>query len=181
MNLMEAMQNKDVDFTGIESPYFLLGLLSAFDNRFQAVADRLIGEISWKQFFTVICISMFRESPTLQQLADMMGTSHQNCKQLLIKLEKKGFVSFTPDPDDRRKQRILLTETCAAFCQSNDDRSTALMQQMFAGIPEENLRTTIQTILQMEKQLNRLAGDGSPAAVYANSANTQQSKENQHE
>lgn len=153
MHLYEVTQNENVDFTGVESSYFLLGLLSAFDNRFQAIADRLIGEISWKQFFTVICINLCKESPTLQQLADVMGTSHQNCKQLLLKLEKKGFVALEVDPADRRKQRIRLTQACMDFCQQNDERSQILMQQMFQGIPEEHLRITIQTIMQMEQQL----------------------------
>lgn len=157
MHLNEVVQNENVDFTGIESPYFLLGLLSAFDNRFQAIADKLIGEISWKQFFTIICINLCKENPTLQQLADVIGTSHQNCKQLLLKLEKKGFVALETDPDDRRKQRIHLTEYCLAFCEANDENSQRIMQQMFAGIPEEHLRITIQTIMQMEKQLLALA------------------------
>lgn len=157
MHLSEVTQSSSMDFTGIESSYFLLGLLSAFDNRFQAMADRLIGEISWKQFFTIICIQLCKESPTLQQLADVMGTSHQNCKQLLLKLEKKGFVAFVQDPADRRKQRIHLTERCLAFCQANDENSQRIMQQMFAGIPEEHLRITIQTIMQMEQQLMTLA------------------------
>lgn len=156
MHLDEVVQNEQVDFTGIESPYFLLGLLSAFDNRFQATADRLIGEISWKQFFTIICINLCRVKPTLKELAEMMGTSHQNCKQLLLKLEKKGFVALTTDPADRRKQRISLTEACQTFCRQNDEHSTLLMQQMFRGIPEENLRITIQTIMQMERQLQQL-------------------------
>lgn len=157
MHLNEVIQNENVDFTGIESPYFLLGLLSAFDNRFQAIADKLIGEISWKQFFTIICINLCKESPTLQQLADVMGTSHQNCKQLLLKLEKKGFVTLDTDPGDRRKQRIHLTERCLTFCEANDENSQRIMQQMFAGIPEEHLRITIQTIMQMEQQLMTLA------------------------
>ncbi len=156
MHLDEVAQNSRVDLTGVKSPYFLLGLLSAFDNRFQATADKLIGEISWKQFFTIICINLCKENPTLKELAEIMGTSHQNCKQLLIKLEKKGFVSLTADARDRRKQRIGLTESCLRFCRQNDARSTALMQQMFSGIPEESIRTTIQTIMQMERQLKGL-------------------------
>ena len=40
MNIKEVMQYENVDFSGIETSYFLLGLLSAFDNRFQAVADK---------------------------------------------------------------------------------------------------------------------------------------------
>ncbi len=156
MHLSEVTQNENVDFSGIQSSYFLLGLLSAFDNRFQTVADSLIGVISWKQFFTIICINLCKESPTLQQLADIMGTSHQNCKQLLLKLEKKGFVTLTPDPRDRRKQRIALTKACLDFCAQNDARSQALMETMFQGIPESNLQITIQTLMQMEAQLQNL-------------------------
>ena len=51
MKIKEVMNSDKVDFTGIRSSYFLLGLLSAFENRFQAVADSAMKEISWKQFF----------------------------------------------------------------------------------------------------------------------------------
>ena len=53
MNIKEVLQSENIDFNGIESPYFLIGLLSAFDNRFQAAADRTMKEISWKQFFAL--------------------------------------------------------------------------------------------------------------------------------
>ena len=39
MNIKEVIKSGKMDFTGIESSYFLLGLLSAFENRFQAIAD----------------------------------------------------------------------------------------------------------------------------------------------
>ena len=46
MNIKEVINSGKVDFTGIEQSYFLLGLLSAFDNRFQAVADGTMQEIT---------------------------------------------------------------------------------------------------------------------------------------
>ena len=159
MDFKEILQHKNIDFTGMEESYFLLGLLSAFDNRFQAVADRLIGEISWKQFFAIICINLCKESPSLKELADIMGGSHQNTKQILLKLEKKGFVSITPDPDDKRKQRISLTEQCLQFCAENDEQSTLAINTMFHNIPNEQLRITIQTIMQMEENLKNLYGE----------------------
>ena len=39
MHLEDVIKSEKVDFTGIELSYFLIGLLSAFENRFQAVAD----------------------------------------------------------------------------------------------------------------------------------------------
>ncbi|MBQ1991357.1 MAG: MarR family transcriptional regulator [Clostridia bacterium] len=153
MNFNEVTNNENVDFTGIELSYFLLGLLSAFENRFQALADSTIKEVSWKQFFAIICINLCKESPTVKELAEIMGSSHQNVKQILLKLEKKGFVSITADEKDKRKQRIEITEYCREFCEKNEGKTTSFMEALFSGISPEQLQVTIQTIMQMENNL----------------------------
>ena len=156
MNIKEIINNHTVDFTGIESSYFLLGLLSAFENRFQAVADSTMREISWKQFFAIICINLCKDNPTVKELAEIMGSSHQNVKQILLKLEKKGFVRITIDERDKRKQRIELTDYCKEFCTKNDEMAMSIMRKMFRGISEEKLQVTIKTIIQIEDNLKEV-------------------------
>ena len=156
MNIKEVIQNGNVDFTGIEAPNFLLGLISAFENRFQAVADNAMQEISWKQFFAIICINMCKTPPSIKELAEIMGSSHQNVKQILLKLEKRGFVRLTIDESDKRKQRIELTPYCGEFCAKHGDKSEAIITKMFDGISEEQLQTTIQTIIQIEDNLKEI-------------------------
>lgn len=78
-------ERNNVDFKNMESGPFLLGLLSAFENRYQAKADSFFKEITWKQFFAIICIQMCKENPTINELSDIMGSSHQNVKQILNK------------------------------------------------------------------------------------------------
>lgn len=153
MNIKEMIHQDHMDFTGIESSYFLIGLLSAFENRFQAVADSVMREISWKQFFSIICINLCKDHPTVKELAEIMGSSHQNVKQILLKLEKKGFVRITADERDKRKQRIELTDYCREFCIKNDEMAMGIMKKMFSGISEEQLQATIQTIIQIEDNL----------------------------
>lgn len=157
MNIKEVISSEKVDFTGIELSYFLLGLLSAFENRFQAVADGTMKEISWKQFFAIICVNLCKDSPTVKELAEIMGSSHQNVKQILLKLEKKGFVSIIVDEKDKRKQRIYLTNYCSQFCSENDEITANIMKKMFAGVSEEQLQVTIQTIIQIEDNLKEIA------------------------
>lgn len=157
MNIKEVISSDKVDFTGIELSYFLLGLLSAFENRFQAVADGAMKEISWKQFFAIICVDLCKDSPTVKELAEIMGSSHQNVKQILLKLEKKGFVSIIVDEKDKRKQRIYLTDYCRQFCSENDEMTINIMKKMFAGVSEEQLQVTIQTIIQIEDNLKEIA------------------------
>lgn len=156
MKIKEVINSDKVDFTGIELSYFLLGLLSAFENRFQTVADSVMKEISWKQFFTIICINMCKEKPTVKELAEIMGSSHQNAKQILLKLEKKCFVSISLDERDRRKQRIELTEYCREFCIKNEGVTMRIMKKMFEGVSEEQLQRTIQTIIQIEGNLKEI-------------------------
>ena len=42
MTIEEVSNNENIDFTGIPSSYYLLGLISAFENRFQALADSMM-------------------------------------------------------------------------------------------------------------------------------------------
>ena len=153
MNFNQEIQNAQVDFQGTESPYFLLGLLSEFNNRYQATADTFFEEISWKQFFAIICIGLYKEAPTLKELSELMGSSHQNVKQILLKLESKGFVEMLPDKKDKRKQRIFWTEKTRVFCKEHDEESTVIVGKIFEGIDPKNIEITIKTILQMDENL----------------------------
>jgi len=159
MNYDEMMNLGKVNFGDMPPQPFLLGLLSAFDNRYQAAADAFFKEITWKQFFSIICINLCKEPPTLNELSDVMGSSHQNVKQILLKLEKKGFVSTFADEKDKRKQRIYVTEKCRNFLEKNDNngqQSQYIIGRIFDGIDEKSLMTTIQTIVKMERNLSEL-------------------------
>ena len=57
-NLEEIINADELRFEGMDASLFLLGLLSAFENRYQAKADSFFEEISWKQFFAIICINL---------------------------------------------------------------------------------------------------------------------------
>ena len=159
MNYDEAMNMSKVEFGHMPPQAFLLGLLSAFDNRYQAAADRYFREITWKQFFAIICINLCKEPPTLNDLSEVMGSSHQNVKQILLKLESKGFVSMKTDAKDKRKQRYFVTDKCRKFLEENDNRSRTSAQiigQIFEGVDEKSLAVTIDTIMKMERNLDKI-------------------------
>lgn len=153
MDFDSIYKQEKVEFGQMPPQMFLIGLLSAFENRFQTVADSFFEEITWKQFFAIICINLCKESPTINDLSEIMSSSHQNVKQILNKLEKKEFIEVYTDEKDRRKQRIVLTKKCMEFCEKNEEGSAAQVKKMFAGIPDEEIIITIQTIMQMERNL----------------------------
>ena len=152
----QSMSPRDV-VAEMDGRYALFGLLFALQNRLQAVGDTFYDEITCKQFFLMACMNLFQgEAPTVQDLSAVMGSSHQNVKQILLKLEKKGFVSITVDEKDKRKQRVGLTQKCKEFCEANDEKSMQAIITMFEGVSREQLQITIQTIMQMEDNLKKL-------------------------
>lgn len=153
----ELMTGEELNFDGIESPFFLLGLISAFENRYQAKADYFFEDISWKQFFAIICINLCNENPTIKELADIMGSSHQNVKQILNKLEDKGYIAISADSEDRRKQRVFITDKTRAFCEEHDEGSKMIVGKIFEGISEEDIQTVIRTFMQMENNLEEIS------------------------
>ena len=159
MNYNKEINKTNVEFGDMPPQAFLLGLLSAFDNRYQASADEYLKEITWKQFFAIICINLCKEAPTINELSDVMGSSHQNVKQILLRLEKKGFIATFEDEKDKRKQRIYVTDAARNFLEENDNngqQSQYVIGRIFEGIDEKSLMTTIQTIMKMERNLNEL-------------------------
>ena len=159
MNYNKEMNKTNVEFGDMPPQAFLLGLLSAFDNRYQAAADEYLKEITWKQFFAIICINLCKEAPTINELSDVMGSSHQNVKQILLRLEKKGFIATFEDEKDKRKQRIYVTDAARNFLEANDNngkQSQYVIGRIFEGIDEKSLMTTIHTIMKMERNLNEL-------------------------
>ncbi|NLG04473.1 MAG: MarR family transcriptional regulator, partial [Clostridia bacterium] len=119
-------------------------------------ADKFFEEISWKQCFLIICIRLFNHPPAIKDISELVGSSHQNVKQLLLKLEKNGFVKIVPDEEDLRKQRVILTDKAIEFSEKNDKPSQAAIDVLFAGIDQEALKTTVQTIMQLDENLKKI-------------------------
>jgi DNA-binding MarR family transcriptional regulator len=146
-------EEKTIEFGEMDNKLFLIGLLNEFVNRFQAEGDNFLGDITWKQCFTLNCISLFETPPSLRELSDFVGSSHQNVKQILIKLEKMGYVEFVPDEKDKRKQRIHATKEAQKFIRENDKERARFMQELFKTVDANELRTTVNTLLKLDEQL----------------------------
>lgn len=138
--------------------YFLFGLLNAFANRLQTVGDTFFEEISWKQWFVLIGIDLFENPPTINEVAEVIGSSHQNVKQILLKLEKLGFVILYTDELDRRKLRIKVTDKKKEFDQKYNKNSMEFMKEFYKGLNDKDIEITMKTLLTMEQNLINLKG-----------------------
>lgn len=141
----------------MDGRYALFGLLFALQNRLQAVGDTFYEEITCKQFFLLACMNLFQgEAPTVQDLAQVMGSSHQNVKQILNKLEQKGFVKVEPDEEDRRKLRISLTEYAMLTGEKYRAREEEFMLGLFDGVTQDEAKQAFFTLSKMEENLMKI-------------------------
>ena len=103
----------DIVVRGIPQ-HVVFGTIFSVANRLQRVLDVVLPELTAKQFRLLIVLSLFKEPPTLSEVADASDTSHQNVRKLLERLEKKGFVKLSPDPHDSRATRVHMTARASA-------------------------------------------------------------------
>lgn len=151
--------NRDILLEDLPEKRILFGMFFAFGNRLQAAGDTFYDEITCKQFFLLICLSLFTDQdPSINELSDVMGSSHQNVKQMINKLTEKGFVKTYSDSQDKRKLRIQKTAKMAEMKHQYHSQEMLFMENLYQGLSQEQIIITLQTIQHMEKNLINIQG-----------------------
>ncbi len=121
---------------------FVIGSLFTIANRLQTLLDREFesGGMTTKQWFLSILIGTFDEPPTLSEAAAVMGSTHQNVKQVALKLKDKGFLEFAEDPYDGRAIRLKLTKKSDEFWEGMNERSARFLDELYKGLGSEGLK-----------------------------------------
>ena len=143
---------------GLAIEPLVFGGVFAVANRMQRVLDRVLPELTAKQFWLLVVLSQFEAPPTLTQLADAADTSHQNVKQTLDKLVAKGFVQRVPDAADRRASRVRATEEVGRWTAETAAQAGRFMSDMYAGISPEELDAFGQVLMRMHANLATAGG-----------------------
>ncbi len=88
---------------------------------------------------TAVIDNSFDNPPTLKEVAREMGSSHQNIKQVALKLEQKGLLVFEKDKKDARVTRLKLTDQIYEFSQLTQSKATIFTQALFKGIEKDDM------------------------------------------
>ncbi len=107
----------------IDLKKYLFGNIFLLANRVQVIGDQTLGNggMTIKQWFLTIMVLQFGNySPALGEVAELMGSSHQNVKQLALKLQQKGFLMIEKDKQDARTLRLSLTNGCYLLWKKQD-------------------------------------------------------------
>lgn len=105
------MSNKE-DIEILENSLFTIKQISSLlkeMEQFYNNSKELKEGLTKRQAQILIYLSQLPNPPSIRELSRLLSTSHQNIKQICIKLEKKSLIRFIEDVKDKRKIRIKLT------------------------------------------------------------------------
>lgn len=93
---------------GDSPPIQLFRILVTLGGHLRTRMDNRLSEIglTTQQAAVITVVQHAGEPPTLGAIARIMGSSHQNVRQIVSVLERKGLVEVTIDPTDRRARRV---------------------------------------------------------------------------
>ncbi|MDW7675780.1 MAG: winged helix DNA-binding protein, partial [Bacillota bacterium] len=98
----------------------------------------------------------FNEPPTLTEVAQAMGSSHQNVKQIALKLHQKGFLEMVKDEKDRRATRLRLTEKCYAFWQNRENEDLRFFNMLYEDFSETELNGLYDGLNKLLKKIEKI-------------------------
>ncbi len=122
---------------------FVFGVLLVIANKMDTLIERTLRKhgITAKQWFLLaILFERFDAPPTIKELAKEMGSSHQNVKQVALKLEDKGLLRLEKDKRDLRATRLSATEKSHELWAAADGDSAKFLEEIFAGVDDAGMK-----------------------------------------
>ena len=141
---------------GMDSARVVVGGVFTVANWLQCVLDAVLPDITAKQLWLLVVLTLFDDPPTLGALAEASDTSHQNVRQLLRRLEAKGFVELAADAEDARSLRIRTTAKAAQWGEATDAQAREFLAAMSADLGPGELEDLAHSLMKIHSMLGRL-------------------------
>jgi DNA-binding MarR family transcriptional regulator len=151
----------------LEKQNYILAKLFLLPKKFQSLEDRVFaGELTLRQWFLTMTVAQCGDTPcTLNKVAELMGSSHQNVKQLALKLQKGAFLSFRKDKYDLRATHLVLTDNCCIFLRGKEKAINLYIAELFKDLSDDEIdllysfiNKLYESVLKMERELSKMKG-----------------------
>lgn len=130
----------------------LLRLLLATATVLRGQLDRALAPagITSQQAAMLQLIEAQTEAPTISFVAQAMGMTHQNVKQIALALERKNFLEIATDPADRRARRLRLTEHHYQFWQQRNPGDFSSVEAWTAGLNDAETAEAVRLLVKLK-------------------------------
>ena len=134
--------------------------MQALQHRYQARSFLNFGPGSNPNRGQGLVLRVLKMQPEISQkdLTYLLDMSKQSVAELLVKLEKSGYITREPSEEDRRTSNIKLTAEGCAVADEMDDTSQET-GKAFDCLSDEEMKILSDFLGRIIKQLEELSGD----------------------
>jgi len=108
--------------------------------------------ITAKQWLMLIVISTaFETPPSMQEVADAMSITHQNVKQLAVRLESQGFIKVERDENNKRILRLMPTEKANEYWAKKEEDHARSIKGYFKDLNDDEIVSLFNIMGKLEQ------------------------------
>lgn len=139
-----------------EKQKFIFASIFLLANKLQVIGDNYLAneEMTTKQWFLIMMVSQFKHPPMLTEVANLMGSSRQNVKQLALKLQGNGFLNIEKDKEDGRTLRLKLTEKNQRFWEKSKEKDMEFILDLFKCLSQEEINIMYNGFNKLLNEIN---------------------------
>ena len=137
-----------------ESNGFLIAMLGQ-ESRRRFMAHVSQWEVGWPQQRVLSALLEIGASGTTsqRQLSELVDIDPRNIVPIIDLLEQRRLIERVPDPSDRRKSGVALTDEGARLARKIHDAADMLEHQMFAGLSPDEQNTLHDILLKLYRSV----------------------------
>lgn len=147
-----------------EKEEYIIGCVSLLSNKLSQAGDTIFPDITFKQWFLLMMISKMEpeQEKNINSISEVVGTSRQNIKKMLISLETKGYVVIEKSVHDLRALKVELTDKTYQYFLENSNIAAQQANQLFKQFSHDEINCLIRNLQKLmdclavygEKELN---------------------------
>jgi MarR family transcriptional regulator for hemolysin len=143
-----------------ENEFALATGLRPLSGAWQRLADAALAtlDISNSQGWALVHLARLGAETRQADLARAIGITEASLVRTLHQLEHAGYVARRSDPDDRRTNRLVLTDAGAAIATGIDARLVALRAELLDGISDADVETTVRVLDTVARRIAERRG-----------------------
>lgn len=129
----------------------LFRLLVALGIRMRSRMDRRLAEVglTTQQAVVLTVVETADHSPTISDVQRVLGTTHQNARQLVEVLERKGLLLVDQDPHDRRAKRLRPGPAVAATFGRREDGDRAAVREWTSALDDDEAAVLVRLLARL--------------------------------
>lgn len=125
----------------IEQKAYIFGGIFILANKLQNLGDKIFDKVTTKQWLLIAAIyKTSQEDTTLTNLAEIIGSSRQNVKQLALNLEKEGLIEFKNNSKDARSLLVIPTQYCDEIFKMREDKENEFVEAVFKDFNKDEIK-----------------------------------------